>query len=190
MLEIQSAGLNKDGSISIMLDGKELKFVKESDLGAVKANLSKTDETISSLRTELATANSTIDKQKQDILKEQAAREKSESAVTENNSLKAIVADLQSKMAGHEKTSGEISNKLTGRLRTILTTQHKVDAEKIKDMSLEDLERTEATLELVGGNNRAANYDGRGGNNGSASALEGKSPLALATMGYENSKSK
>ncbi|MFA5384150.1 MAG: hypothetical protein WC364_05725 [Eubacteriales bacterium] len=190
MLELQSAGLNKDGSVTVTLDGKEIRLVKESDLGAIKAGAVKAEEALTNLRIELDTANTELDKARQDILKEQAAREKVESAVAENSSLKATVADLMSKVAGHEKTSGEVKDKLTGRLRTILATQHRVDAEKIKDMSLEDLERTEAALGLVGNKSTAANYDGKGGGSGSSSTLEGKSPLALATMGYEQSKSK
>jgi hypothetical protein len=187
MLEVPATEISSDGSIVTRIDGKEVKFVRESDLGAVRAAREKIESELTKLRADLATANTTIDEKHQLVLKEQAAREKAEAAVTENTTLKATVGELTSKMADLTKVSGETSTKLTEKIRASLIKNYKIDAEKIKDMPLPELEKVEANLSLVGPGKVAANYDGKGSSNGTPSGLEGKSPLALAQMGYEQS---
>ena len=61
MSDNQGFETNKDGSITIELDGKKVKFVKESDLGAVKAGLKEKEDEITKLQTGLANANTKYD---------------------------------------------------------------------------------------------------------------------------------
>jgi len=186
-IEAQATDLNQDGSVSITIDGKPVKFVKESDLGAVKGALTGKESEITKLQTDLATANSKIDGSHQDLLKERAAKEQFEISAGESATLKTKVGELETEMAGVKTSSGELETKFTERLRSILTDSYHIDAEKIKEFALADLERTEQTLILTGAKPAPADYDGKGGGSGNNGAgdLEGKSPLALATMGYE-----
>ena len=187
-IEAQAGDIAQDGSVTIKVDGKNVKFVKESDLGAVKSALTGKETEVSKLQADLATANTKYDTEHQETLKERAARETAEKDSKENATLKTQVGELTTKVADLTKVGGEHANKLTEQTRSRLITGYKIDAEKIKDMALEDLERTEANLILVGAKPTPANYDGRGaGGEGTPSSLEGKSPLALAVMGYEES---
>ncbi len=99
--------------------------------------------------------------------------------------------ELTTELAGLKTSSGETATKLTERLRNQLMTQYKITEDKLKDKALSDLETMESTLQLTGVGTQPANYDGKGGAGGSgADDLKGKSPLALATMGYAESDKK
>jgi len=181
----QAYTTNQDGSISIKMDGKTLKYVLESDLGAVKGALKDKESEISKLQAELAGTVSKYDTAHQDVLKERAAKELLEKDAKEGAGYKEKLTELETKLADLSKVSGETQTKLTERLREHLKTTYKIDEAKLVDKALSDLENIESTLQLTGAVPAQANYDGKGGNGGGASSLEGKSPLALATMGYE-----
>lgn len=190
-VEIQASDITQDGTISLKLDGKDIKFVKESDLGAVKAQLKDKDGEVTKLQTDLATANTKASDSHQEVLKERASKETFEKDAGESATLKTKVEELTTEVTGLKTSSGEKDTKLTERLRAILTDGYKIDKEKIKDMALDDLEKTEATLVLTGVKPTPANYDGKGGGEGSPTDdLKGKSPLALAVLGYSEKPKK
>ena len=189
--ETRTYTVNTDGSITIKgEDGKNVKFVKESDLGAVKSQLKDKESEVTKLQTDLAGATTKYDTAHQDVLKERAAKEQLEKDAQEAGTLKTQLEGLTTKLANLEKVSGETSTKLTERLRTQLMTQYKIAEDKLKDRALADLETMESTLQLTGVGVVPANYDGKGGTSGGVDELKGKSPLALATMGYAESKKK
>ncbi len=190
-IEAQANDISQDGSVTIKVDGKSTEYVKKSDLGAVKVQLKDKETEVSTLQTKLADANTKFDTEHQEVLKVRTASGQFEKDAGKSATLTTEVEGLKTKMADLEKAGGERDTKLTERLRNILTTGYKIDAEKIKDMPLEDLEKTEQTLILTGVQPAPANYDGKGGGGQAGpGGLEGKSPLALATMGYEASKPK
>ncbi|KKM62423.1 hypothetical protein LCGC14_1521890 [marine sediment metagenome] len=189
-IEVQASDITQDGSIKLTVDGKTITFVKESDLGAVKAQLKDRDGEVSTLQTSLASANVKVDESHQDVLKERASKKTFEEEAGKSATLSTEVEGLKTKVADLEKVGGERDTKLTERLRGILTTGYKIDGEKIKDMALDALEQTERTLILTGVTPTPAKYDGGGGGGGGADDLKDKSPLALAAMGYENSNKK
>ena len=182
--------VNVDGSISIVgEDGKKMKFVKESDLGAVKSALKDKESEVTKLQTDLAGATTKYDTAHQDVLKERAAKELLEKDAQEAGTFKTKVAELETQLAGLKTSSGETATKLTERLRTQLMAQYKITEDKLKDKALADLETMESTLQLTGVATVPANYDGKSGGGGNgADDLKGKSPLALATMGYSEKK--
>ncbi len=189
--ENQTFTVNKDGSISAKVDGKTVKYVLESDLGAVKSALKDKESEVSKLQVELAGTTSKYDTAHQDVLKERAAKELLEKDAKEGATLRTQVAELQTQMAGLTKTSGETATKLTERLRGYLTTSYKIDKAKLEGKTLAEMENIESTLHLTGAMPATqANYDGKGGNGGSSGDLKGKGPLALAMMGYESSNKK
>ena len=183
--ETQVYTTNSDGSVSIKADGKTVKYVLESDLGAVKAQLKDKDSENTKLITDLASANTKSENSHQEVLKERAAKEQFEKSAGEATSLKTKVDELTVQVTDLNKVGGERDNKLTERLRKVLTEGYKVDKEKIKDKTLSDLESIESTLVMTGVQAAPANYDGKGaGGSNTPEDLKGKSPLALATMGY------
>ncbi len=183
---------NTDGSITIKgEDGKNVKFVKESDLGAVKVQLRDKEGEVTKLQTDLAGATTKYDTAHQDVLKERTAKEQLEKDAQEAGTFKTKMEELTTELAGLKTSSGETTTKLTERLRTYLETAYKVPKEKLEGKALSDLETIESTLQLTGVATVPANYDGKGGGGGNgADDLKGKSPLALATMGYAEKEKK
>jgi len=187
-IEATAGDLNKDNSITIKVDGKDAKYVLESDLGAVNSAKEKLEGEVTKLQANLATANTKYDESHQDVLKERAAKEVAEKEGKESATLKEKVGELETKMADLTKVGGETTTKLTDRVRKGLVEGYKIDAEKVKDMALEDLEKTEANLVLVGAKPAPANYDGKGDGAGhSTDDLKDKSGISLFQMGYEES---
>lgn len=186
--DTQTYTTNQDGSISIKnADGKTVKYVPESDLGAVKVQLKDKESEVTKLQTSLADANSKYEASHQEVLQERAAKELLEKDAKEGVTTKEKLTKAEQDLADLTKVSGETLTKLTERVRTYLQTNYKIDEEKLKDKALADLETIESTLQLTGAVPAPANYDGKGGDGG-AGDLTGKSPLALATLGYERSK--
>ncbi len=190
-IEAQANDIAQDGSIKIKVDGKEVKYVKESDLGAVKGALSTKDGEVTKLQADLATANTKASESHQDVLKGRAALEVAEKGSGESATLKTKVGELETKVADLEKAGGETATRLTDRVRSTLVDGFKIPEDKVKDMALDALEQTEKTLILTGAKPASANYDGKGGGGeGGASAFpDGMSPLQRATALYnENDK--
>ncbi len=184
-IEATTGDIAQDGSVSIKVDGKTVKYVLGSDLGAVKSASEGKDTEISKLQASLATANTKYDTEHQETLKERAAKETAIADGKEGATFKTQVGELTIQVADLTKVGGEHKTKLTEQTRTRLVSGYKIDAEKVKDMTLEKLEETEQALVLTGIKPTPADYDGKGGSGGgSAGDLEGKSPLQLAAMGY------
>ncbi len=186
--ENQTYTANTDGTISIKnTEGKTLKYVLESDLGAVKVQLKDKEGEVSTLQSNLATSNTKYDTEHQAVLQERAAKEQFEKEAKEGTGLKDKVTGLETQVADLTKASGETATKLTDQLRTTLQTTYKVDPTKLADKTLVDLEQIQNALQLTGVVPAPANYDGKGGEGGTGGDLAGKSPLALAVMDHENS---
>jgi len=187
----QTYTINQDGSVSIKgEDGKITKYVKESDLGAVKVQLKDKEGEVSTLQASLATANTKYDTEHQTVLQVRAASEQFEKDAKESTGLKEKVTGLETALADLKRVSGESTTRFTERLRSHLETSYKIPKEKLADKDLTGLESIESTLQLTGVAAVPANYDGKSGVSGSIEDLKGKSPLALATMGYEASNKK
>jgi len=189
--ENQTYTTNQDGSISVKdTDGKTVKYVKDADLGAVKVRLKDTEGEVTKLQTDLAGANTKYDTEHQLVLQERAAKEQLDKNVKEGATLKTEVEGLRTQVADLTKVGGETATKLTERLRTHLETGYKIDKAKLEGKTLAEMESIESTLSLTGAVPAAANYDGKGGNQGGAGGLAGKSPLSLLTLGYQEPKNK
>ena len=189
-IEVQADSLNQDGSVTIKVDGKDVKFVKEADLGAVKVQLKDKETEITGLQTKLTDANTKFDTEHQSLLQERTAKEQFEKTAGESETHKTKAEELTTEVANLKKVGGENETNLAERIRTTLVAGYKVDAEKIKEMPLAELVTTENTLRLTGpGTPIPANYDGKGtGGSPGANDLTGKSPLQLAQMGYDKKK--
>lgn len=187
----QAYTTNQDGSISIKGDdGKTVKYVRESDLGAVKVQLKDKEGEVSKLQTDLANTTTKYDTEHQEVLKVRASNEELDKGAKEGSAWKTKAEGLETQVADLTKVSGEAATKLTERLMTHLKTTYKVGDDKLKDKALPELEQIESAFILTGVVPAAANYDGKGSGDGSGGDLTGKGPLALARMGYEDSNKK
>lgn len=184
-IEATAGDHNQDGSIGIKVDGKTIKYVLESDLGAVKASLRDKEGEVSTLQANLATSNTKFDTEHQSVLQERAAKEVAETAGKEGATLKTRVGELETEVTGLKTSSGGLTTKLTDQTRSRLVNGYKIDAEKVKEMTLDDLEKTEANLILVGAKPAQANYDGKNGPDNVPTDTKGMSPLSVAAKAYE-----
>ena len=186
----QAFVVNTDGSADLTIEGKKVRFVKESDLGAVKSALKDRETELSTTQANLATANSKYDTEHQVVLQERVAKEQLEKDAKEGTTLKTKVVELETEVADLKKVGGEINTKLTEQLRTTLKTTYKIEEAKLEGKALTELENIHNALQLTGVAPAAANYDGKGGGDGAGSDLAGKTPLQLAALGYELSEKK
>ena len=164
--------VNNDGSISIEADGgKHVRYVKESDLLAVKGAAeqakSSHETQTSKLMTDLAEAKRLHDEEHNRLLQEQAAKEQLLKDAQEAATLKAKVGEYETKLSAAETSRSDYEKNLLDLLKERFATVYKVAPDKVKDMSLVQLRDAEKVLQLTGaGGSKPANYDGGAGGTG------------------------
>jgi len=163
--------VEKDGAISIPVEGKPVRYVRESDLLAVKggAETSKGqyESQLTKLTNDLAEVGKQRDTHAQLVLQHQARIEKLQEMEKEHATFKAKVGEQQQTIDAATKSRGELETELTGYKKSILIDQYKVDKDKVEKMSLAELREAEKTLSILGIKPAArANYDAHGGNSG------------------------
>jgi len=168
---------NQDGSWTFSDGTNNTKYVKESDLLAVKGGAESKEKEYQSQITNLIKER---DDAHSNHLKAQAALEQSETRFKEYEPFKTQLTEAQAKLTAADDGSKKLKEKLLGRVKSTLTSLGVKD-ELIKDKTLEELEHIEETARLLGGNGgngkRPANFD-TGGSGSSGTAPE--SPLERA----------
>jgi len=178
MTEETTFKFNNDGSIDIPVDNKPVRFVKESDLLAVKGGAEskvkewETKET--QFNTSLAEANRLRDEEHQNLLKTQAAHEQLKSTHSDYDTLKTKVGELEKENGSHKESIGKHETELANRIRYNLITFHSVTEESLKGKDLSQLRNIEEAAKILGPGKKGgpANYDGGGGPPGGGSAPE------------------
>lgn len=188
MLQSQAGDFNQDGSITIEIDGQKIKFVKDSDLQAVKGGAKEVETERDSLRTQLATANSKYDSEHQSLLQLRTSHAELEKQVASNATTQEQLNALTSERDSLKESVTSYETKLTDRLKGILTTGYNVGTEKLEGKTLADLENMESVLTETGHNPKPANYDGAGvPGGGTGSNKPFANPLQGAIAAYESS---
>ncbi|KKN81712.1 hypothetical protein LCGC14_0316240 [marine sediment metagenome] len=163
---------NSDGSVTVTVEDKTTRFVKESDLLAVKGS-SETEKTrfegvVSDLQTKLADSTRLHNEVRASLVTEQASKETLDSKLQEATAAVGKVGELQDKLTAAEGREQDVTALLLGRVKTDLL-QRGIPEEKLKDSDLTALRSIEDALNLVPGKQPAdkkpANYipDGGGG---------------------------
>jgi len=166
---------NSDGSISITdADGKATRYVKESDLLAVKggSEQAKTsfENQVATLQAQIADTNTKLNETKQLLLQETAAKEKAVGQLPEFDTLKTRVGELTTelKTANEKLTASEAS--VTAGLQNTLITTYRLDPKKVKAMTPEKLREVESNFRETGftpvTSGTTPVYDGAGGAGG------------------------
>ncbi len=183
---------NSDGSVTVTVEDKTTRFVKESDLLAVKGS-SETEKTrmegtVSDLQTKLADSTRLHNEVRASLVTEQAAKEQLDSKLQEATAAVGKVGELQDKLTAAEGREQDITALLLGRVKTDLL-QRGIPEEKLKDSDLPALRSIEDALNLVPGKQSntpkpPANYtpDGPGGGplDKKTAVEQAKDELALA----------
>lgn len=187
----QTYSFEPDGSIKIQVDGKSVKYVKESDLltvkGASEQARKEYEDQLSKHQADLATANSKYDELRQASLQKDAALEQLQTKANEHATLTTKVGELESQLTAADEKRRTLEDELLGVKRDTFVKAYKVDPDKVKDMSLDQLREAEKSFGMVGFNanpKQPANYDGGAGGGGGTAPVtpieQAKSEIALA----------
>lgn len=156
---------NTDGSIDIPVDGKPLRFVKESDLLAVKG-AKETAETAlgtatTKFNTDLAEANRVKEESHTALLQSQAANEQLKTTQTDHDTLKTRVGELETELGSLKESVGKHETEIANRIRHTLITHHGATEDALKEKDLIQLRNVEDAAKIFGNGKggKPANYD-------------------------------
>ena len=171
---------NTDGTISVMVDDKPMRFAKESDLLAVKRG-SETKETEwgtkeSAFQTQLAESTRLTNESHTATLQERAALEVLTEKTKNYDTLTTKVGELETAAITHTDTVGKLESEIAEHLRAALVGIHKAPEDAIKDKDITQLRTLLESAKVFGkgngSNGQPANYDGGSGGPGAGSAPE------------------
>jgi hypothetical protein len=171
--------VNQDNSLSAIVDGKEVKYVLETDLLAVKGSRETAEK---QLKAEAEAAKVTADSERQKVL---AAEAKLSTLTDEFNKSKVTSADLAkatAELATAKTSSEKVSSRLLAERKKLITKVYGVPAATVESKTLEQLDTYEEALIAVTGKNTGNFAFGGGG--GAASNLVNTDPMTLATEAY------
>ena len=181
----------KDGTLTVRdTEGKEVRYVKESDLLAVKeSRKSKEDvarEVESAKTAAIAEANTKIEAEHQKALQAEARVSSLEEKIAEGGVDSAELAKAKAELEAAKKSSETLGNKHLELRRSVITATYGVPKETVASKDLAALDLYEEALKAVIGDKKLGNFAIGGG--GGASALQGKKPMELAIEAYSHSK--
>ena len=163
-----------DGSIELPIEGKPVKFVKESDLLAVKGGAeAKSNEWVAKetkFNTDLAEANRLREETRQSLLQAQTEKEQLVTRFSDYDATKIKVGELETALGSHKESVSKYETELAGRIRHNLINTYGAKEEAVKDKDLNQLRNLEEAAKIFGNGHiqaKPANYDGgKGGPSG------------------------
>lgn len=154
--------VEKDGTL-VMKEGESVvRYVKESDLLAIKgANGTKLKE----FEAQVEGLTRERDTKHQAWLQEQAAHAKTAEQVKEFDALKVKAGEWEVKATTESTERAKLEEELTGMKRSQFITFYHAPEDKVKSMTLTQLREAEGTLALLGTKpgSKPANFDGGAG---------------------------
>jgi len=184
---------NNDGSIDIPVDGKPVRFVKESDLLAVKggaeSKVKEWENEKSKLLTQVAEANRLRDESHTNLLQAQATKEQLEARYSDYDTHKTRVSELEKELGSHKENIGKAEKELADRIRANLLG-YGAKEDSLKDKTLDQLRNLEEAAKLFGNNKggKPARYDG--GTGGPAGGGVPEAPIDRARRIIEEHEAK
>lgn len=157
---------NHDGSVDLDVEGQKVRFVKESDLLAVKGGSEAKEKDWetekASFNTQLAEANRLRDESNQSLLQERAAKEQLVTKYGDYDTHKNRVGELETEVGTLKEGVGKFEEELAGRIRHNLIMYHGADENAVKDKTLPQLRSLEEAARVFGAtkDKKPANYDG------------------------------
>lgn len=167
---------NDDGSIDLTIGEKPVRFVKESDLLAIKGGsetkVKEWETKESQFQTQIVEANRLRDESHSTLLQEQAASEQLKSQITNGEALKTRVGELETELVTHKEGSGKLETELVGLIRHNLINVYGASEDSLKDKNLEQLRNLDSAAQIIRPAGKAARYDGGPGGPGGGSVPE------------------
>lgn len=182
---------NNDGSVDLPVEGKPIRFVKESDLLAIKSGKEQAEkgwgEKEAQFNTQLAEANRLREESHQQLLQAQAASEKLVEQYKDYDTHKTRVGELEKELGSHKERLTGYEKELVGRIHQSLVGVGATE-DNLKDKTLDQLRSLEEAAKVFGKEFKVvpARYDG--GKAGGGGALE--TPLERAHRILEEHEAK
>jgi len=181
----------KDGTLTVRdSDGKEVRYVKESDLVAVKESRKSKEDVAKEVElataTAIAEANAKLDTEKTRALQAEARVSSLEEKIAKGGVDSAELAKAKAELEAAKKSSETLGNKHLELRRSVIIATYGVPKETVASKDLAALDLYEEALKAVIGDKKLGNFAIGGG--GGASTLQGKSPMELAVEAYSHSK--
>ncbi len=171
---------NHDGSVDLPVEGVTTRFVKESDLLAVKGGFGTKEKDWetekASFNTQLAEANRLRDESNALLLQERAAKEQLTTKYGDYDTQKTRVGELETETGTLKESIGKFEEELVGRIRHTLIMQNGASEEAVKEKTLPQLRNLEEAARVFGNGKGKqevpARYDGGQGGPAGGSAPE------------------
>ena len=181
----------KDGTLTVRdSNGKEVRYVKESDLVAVKESRKSKEDVAKEVElataTAIAEANAKLDTEKTRALQAEARVSSLEEKIAKGSVDSAELAKAKAELEAAKKSSETLGNKHLELRRSVIIATYGVPKETVASKDLAALDLYEEALKAVIGDKKLGNFAIGGG--GGASTLQGKSPMELAVEAYSHSK--
>ena len=181
----------KDGTLTVRdSGGKEVRYVKESDLVAVKESRKSKEDVAKEVElataTAIAEANAKLDTEKTRALQAEAKVSSLEEEIAKGGVDSAELAKAKAELEAAKKSSETLGNKHLELRRSVIIATYGVPKETVASKDLAALDLYEEALKAVIGDKKLGNFAIGGG--GGASTLQGKSPMELAVEAYSHSK--
>ena len=183
----------KDGALVIKDGDKEVRYVRESDLLAVKeGRVTKEDaaKQVSEAKA-AATAEATtkIDEAHQKVLRAEARVSSLEEQITKGGGDAAELVKATAALATAKTSSEELGNKFLELKRDVIVRTYNVPKETVAKKTLAALEVYEEALKAVIGNKSIGNFAVGGGGGASVKEVKNASDvLNMAVEAYAQSK--
>jgi hypothetical protein len=171
--------VNQDGSVVVPIEGKPVRFVKESDLLAVKGGAEKVKSDFDALTNQHSTVvndwTGKFNAEHQAHLQTQAAHEQLKTTAKDLESKAARLADLEKDITAAKESGKQLSDKLLGRVKASLTSLG-LKEDVFKDKNLNQLEEMENLAAAMGKQPGKPVFDrgsGAGSSSNTASRMDG-----------------
>ena len=173
-----SITIHPDGAVEVPIDGKNARFVRETDLLAVKSGKEKSEKDWgterSKFQTDLAESIRLREESHSQLLQAQTANTTLTEQFKDHDTIKARVSELETNEATGKDVLTKLEADLTARISRNLINAG-ATAEILKDKTLDQLRNLEEAAKIFGGNGgKPPSYDTGKGGGGSApeSALD------------------
>ena len=188
---------NKDGSVDLPVEGKPIRFVKESDLLAVKGGAESKqkewDTEKTTLSNQLTEVSKLRDETHQKFLQAQAEKEQLAEKYKDYDTWKSKVGEQEKSLKDIQDTLKKHQEELMSRVKSGLIASG-VKEESLKDKTLDQLRNLEEAAKLFGAGKQGkpASYDrGTGGKeSGAETAFDRAKRIIAAQEERQNVRAK
>lgn len=185
----------KDGTVTIGEGDGAVRYVKESDLLALKEGRKSKEEVavevqaaaVAATAAATAEANTKLETEHQKVLEAETKVSGLEEKIAKGGVSETELAGLKTELATAKSSGEELGNKFLTMKGALIVATYGVPQATVEGKTIAELDSFDAALKAVVGMKGVGNYAiGAGG--GGASPLENKSPMELAQMAYSETK--